>query len=85
VIKGTAHKKLSDKILFLIAKCGSTVNKGASPWQEFEKLKDVRDSLIHPRRTKQTTVDTDLAWECIAISKGVIAFISEGLGHKLEF
>jgi hypothetical protein len=84
-IKGTAHKKLSDKIMFLIAKCGGTVDKGKTPWQDFDKLKNVRDSLVHPRRTKQTVVDTDLARECVSISKDVIAFISEGLGHKVEF
>jgi hypothetical protein len=84
-IKGSAFRKLSDKILFLIAKCGGTVNKGESPWQEFEDLKEIRDTLIHPRRGKQMVIDAELARRCISISKKVIVFISEGLGHKVEF
>jgi hypothetical protein len=84
-IKGTAHKKLSDKILFLIAKCGGSVKKGEQPWQDFDDFKEIRDSLIHPRRGKYTVIDADLARRCITISKKVIAFISQALGQKVEF
>jgi hypothetical protein len=85
VIKGNAYKKLSEKILFLIAKCGSQVKKDDTPWREFERLKDIRDSLIHPRQVKHKDIDADLARDCINISKRVIVFISVGLGTKVEF
>jgi hypothetical protein len=85
LIKGTLYRKLSDKILFLIAKCGSVVKKGESPWQEFEALKEVRDSLAHPRQAKHAGITPDLARTCIKTSKAVILFISEGLGFRIEF
>lgn len=85
MIKGNAFKKLSEKILFLIAKSGAQVRKDQTPWKEFEKFKDIRDSLIHPRRTKHVVIDADLARVCIGTSKDVIVFISQGLGHKVEF
>jgi hypothetical protein len=85
VIKGSAYRKLSDKILFLIAKCGSQVNKGRPPWQDFERLKDVRDALIHPRLAKHISINAEVTRDCILTSKKVILLISEGLGHKVEF
>lgn len=85
VIKGTAYKKLSDKILFLITKCGSRVDKGGTLWVEFQELKDVRDSLIHPRQGKRQDIDADVARNCITTSKKVILLISEGMGHKVVF
>jgi hypothetical protein len=84
-IKGSAYRKLSDKILFLIAKCGSQVNKGQPPWQDFERLKDVRDALVHPRLDKHRVIDADVARDCFTSSKKVIVLISDGLGHKVEF
>jgi hypothetical protein len=84
-IKGNAFKKLSDKILFLIVKCGSEVKLNDTPWKDFERLKDIRDALVHPRQTKHKVLDADITRDCINISKRVIVFISEGLGHKVDF
>jgi hypothetical protein len=83
-IKGNAYRALSDKILFLIVKCGTKAKTNDAVWDEFEKLRQVRDSLIHPRRARHKKVTPKLARECIAISKHVIVFISEGLGHAVD-
>ena len=85
LIKGSSYKKLSDKIVFLFAKFGTNANKGATLWQDFDKLRKTRDSLIHPRKNKQQTITPDLARECIRIAKKLIEFISAGLGQRMRF
>jgi hypothetical protein len=86
IITGTYYRKLTDKILFLVSKCGSRIEKGNKLWTDFDNLKKVRDSLIHPRKAKQQRViDPKVARDCIATSKRLISVISKGLGQKIEF
>jgi hypothetical protein len=86
LIKGNSHKALSDKIHFLMAKRRSrTIKKGTGLWQDFDGLREVRNSLIHPRKSKYKAITPESARECIRVSRKVIAFISEGLGQKVKF
>jgi hypothetical protein len=85
LIKGKAHKHISHKIMFLLAKRGTTPNKGTSLWREFGDLEKTRDSLIHPRRSRHKSITPEVARDCIRVSKKVIKYISEGLGYPVTF
>lgn len=82
-IKGREFRRLSDKILFLLAKVGGQVDKGGKLWRDFESFKDIRDSLVHPKQPQLTTVES--VRKCIKTSKDVIQFISTGWGKPVEF
>ena len=57
MLEGTEYSRLEDKILFLIAKFGGRggqpVKRGDTLWQEFQKFKDTRDALVHPKQDKE--------------------------------
>lgn len=85
ILEGKEYRKLEDKIFFLIAKCSGpdleTV-KGRSLWQKFENFKDVRDSLVHPRRDKAVDLNKEMVEEFIETSKHVIQLISKNVWKK---
>ncbi len=62
VLDGQDYQTLENKIFFLLRKLGSrdpTKLKGGSLWGRFRSFKEVRDSLAHPRRTKQIDLRPD--------------------------
>jgi len=77
-------KRLEDKILFLIAKFGKSkaVDKGTHIWQQFEKMKDKRNALSHPRRSKNIELTLRDAEQAIAVAKDVIALVSKEVWKK---
>jgi hypothetical protein len=85
LIKGDDYKNLSDKILFLMAKHGGTGKKGTTLWQQYDDLRKLRDSLVHPRKTKHRAITPALARQCVRVSQKVIILISEELGQRVEF
>ena len=84
-LEGKEYRKLEDKIFFLIAKCSGpdlkTV-KGENLWQKFENFKDIRDSLVHPRRGKVVNLTKEMVEEFIETSKHVIRLISKNVWKK---
>ena len=45
------YQSLEYKIMFLVARFGGDkVDKGSTLWQKFQKMKDIRDLLTHPRK-----------------------------------
>jgi hypothetical protein len=85
ILEGKEYRKLEDKIFFLIAKCSGpdlkTV-KGKYLWQKFERFKDIRDSLVHPRRGKVVNLTKEMVEEFIETSKHVIQLISKNVWKK---
>lgn len=85
ILEGKEYRKLEDKIFFLIAKCSGpdlkTV-KGENMWQKFEKFKDIRDCLVHPRRGKVVNLTKEMVEEFIETSKHVIQLISKNVWKK---
>lgn len=84
-LEGKEYRKLEDKIFFLIAKCsGPDLKsvKGKNLWQKFEYFKDVRDSLVHPRRNKEVHVTKEMVEEFIETSKLFIKLISKNVWKK---
>lgn len=82
------YVKLSDKIFFLIRKFNPSQKsfKGNTLWQNFEKLKDIRNKIAHPRKTDYLSISFDQAKEAIDTSKSIIRFISEKVWKKsLDF
>jgi hypothetical protein len=77
-------RRLEDKILFLIAKFGTTktIKKGATIWQRFEEIKEKRNYLSHPRRTKEIDLSLKDAQEAIDVAKSVITFVSREVWGK---
>lgn len=77
-------RRLEDKILFLIVKFGKShdVDKGAPIWQRFEKIKNIRNILSHPKKDKEIKLSLKDAHEAIEIAKIVIAFVSREVWGK---
>lgn len=78
------YKRLEDKIQFLLAKCGrkNKLNKGATIWQDFEKIKTVRNALSHPKRTRDIKLTLNDAGEAIEVARDVISFVSRQVWKK---
>jgi len=80
--------KLADKILFLIKKFNPKIRsfKGNYLWQNFDKLKEIRDKIAHPRKEDVFSIDTDQVKEAIRTSKDIIRFIATKVWKKeVEF
>ena len=77
-------RRLEDKILFLIAKFGKSkaVDKGAHIWQQFEKMKDKRNILSHPKRNRKIELTLKDAQEAIEVAKDVITLVSREVWKK---
>lgn len=77
-------RRLDDKILFLIARFGGSksVDKGAHIWQRFEKMKEKRNSLSHPRSNKEVELTLEDAQEAINVSKEIMQLVSKKVWGK---
>jgi hypothetical protein len=77
------YQILEHKIMFLVARfSGDVVDKGSTLWQRFQKMKDIRDSLTHPRKTaKHVPLPSD-AEEAIGASKDIIQLVSQKVWKK---
>lgn len=77
-------RRLEDKILFLISRFGKSknVNKGSHIWQQFEKMKDKRNILSHPKRNREIELTLKDAQEAIEVAKNVIALVSKEVWKK---
>lgn len=88
-LEGVEFKRLEDKIFFLIAKFSEndTNNiKGDRLWQKFQDFKDVRDLLVHPRRSRPVNLDKEKVEIFINTSREIIDLISQKVwGKKISF
>lgn len=77
-------RRLEDKILFLIAKFGKgkTINKGTHIWQRFEKIKNKRNTLSHPKKNRDIELILEDAKEAIEVAKSVITLVSREVWKK---
>ncbi len=85
VLEGSEYRRLGDKILFLAAKFGkqsATTVKGHRLWDALHRFKDVRNALVHPRRTKEVTLTASTVEEFIDTAKSVINLVSEHVWKK---
>jgi len=82
--KRDEFRRIEDKILFLLAKFGKskTMHKGTHIWQRFQKVKEKRNALSHPKRNKDVKVTTADAKEALEVAKNVIALLSKEVWHK---
>jgi hypothetical protein len=89
VLMGTEYNRLEDKIFFLIAKFGHAdkkLKKGESLWQDFERFRDARNALVHPKQFREIEVTPDIVRSYIETSKEIIQFVSESIrGTKIDF
>lgn len=87
ITKMHQYRRLEDKILFLIAKFSkdSKVDKGASLWQRFERSKDIRDGLSHPRRNGLTVPSQEDSKVALQVAREIIELVSEKVwGQKVD-
>jgi len=85
ILEGTEYRKLEEKIFFLIAKFSSQRGhniRGGSLWQDFQRFKEDRDALVHPRLTKDVSLDIGKVRNHIETSKRVIQMISRYIWNK---
>ncbi|MGA9047963.1 MAG: hypothetical protein WB588_03130 [Dehalococcoidia bacterium] len=81
------YKRLEDKIVFLLRRFGgNVVIKNDSLWQRFDKTREIRDRLTHPRKDDEappTPVDARIALE---VGKEIITLVSTKVwGKPVEF
>lgn len=87
-LEGTDYRKIDDKIFFLISKFGKnlTIKKGTGLWQRFSEFKEVRDNLVHPRRTKEVKLSINNVMNYINTAKELIKLISKNVwGSEVKF
>lgn len=85
VIEGNNYQALENKIFFILEKLGSrnTKNlKGGSLWQRFKKFKDVRDSLVHPRKQNRYDIQVNDVKDYIETAKQLIREVSKRIWKK---
>jgi len=89
VLEGHEYQPLENKMFFLLAKLGSqdTSNfKGGALWQKFRNFKEVRDSLVHPRRDTEKEFSPQDVRAYIDTAKELIQVISERIWKtKVDF
>jgi hypothetical protein len=75
---------LEHKILFLIAKFGkgTKLDRGGTLWQNFQKVKEKRNQITHPRKTKEISVNLEDADGAIEVVKALIEAVSEKVWGK---
>jgi hypothetical protein len=86
--KTSEYRRLEDKIFFLIAKFGKIDDdfKGKKLWQEFEKFREDRNYIVHPRRSSEFILDIEKARHYLSLSKDIISLISKHVWKKkIEF
>lgn len=77
------YQSLEYKIMFLVARFSKdAVDKGSTLWQRFQKMKDIRDSLTHPRRDMMQIPSPIDAQEAISVSKEIIELVSQKVWKK---
>lgn len=77
------YQSLEYKIMFLVARfSGDAVDKGSTLWQRFQKTKDVRDSLTHPRKDVTRMPLPADAEEAIGVAKDIIQLVSQKVWKK---
>lgn len=83
VTKKERYQSLEYKIMFLVARFSKdAVDKGSTLWQRFQKMKEIRDSLTHPRKDATNVPLPVDAEEAIAISKDIIQLVSHRVWKK---
>jgi hypothetical protein len=80
---GTHYRPLEHKVLFLLRRIGNhQVDKGSRLWQRFRQAKKTRDSLVHPRRSRDTAPEPSDAMEAVAVTKEMIVLLGQHVWHK---
>jgi hypothetical protein len=85
ILEGTEYRRLEDKIFFLIAKFspqGSHNIRGESLWQDFQRFKEDRDALMHPRWNKDTSLDIGKVRNHVETSRRIIRLVSKHIWNK---
>lgn len=78
------YKRLEDKIFFLIAKFSDKKSnfRGDTLWQDFEKFKDIRNNIMHPRKEFVLSIRIEDAKKFINTAQGIIKFVSSKVWGK---
>jgi len=81
------YQSLENKIMFLVARFSrGKVDKGSTLWQRFQKMKDIRDILTHPRKDTTKVPSPIDAEEAIEVAKDIIQLVSQKVwGKKVQF
>ena len=78
------YQSLEYKIMFLVARFSDdVVDKGSSLWQKFQKMKDIRDILTHPRKDVTKAPLPIDAEEAIEVAKEIIQLVSQKVWGKV--
>lgn len=87
VLEKTEYRRIEEKIFFLLAKFGasSEMDRGDKLWQNFEKLKELRNNLMHPRKHLEFQINIVITKQCIETAKGIITFVAYKVwGKKVD-
>jgi hypothetical protein len=88
-LRSQEYRRVADKIFFLIAKFGIPADqniKGDDLWNDFQKFKDARDGLVHPRRGRGVSLDITITRGFIGTAKRIIQLVSQHVwGREVKF
>ena len=78
------YRSLEDKIFFLISKFGKFDPgfKGNKLWQDFEKFKEIRNNIVHPKKYSELSLNTDMVKHNNEVTKDIITLIGEHVWKK---
>ena len=84
VLDQTEYRRLEDKIFFLISKFSTVrpIFKGDTLWQNFERFKDLRNKIMHPRKQLHIRITIDEAYKYHLTAKEIIKFVSKNVWGK---
>lgn len=82
--KRREYRRLEDKVLFLVRRIAGpgAIDKGSSYWQQFDRLKDLRDTLTHPRKDKTAAISLGDADEALEMAKTIIQQVAAKVWRK---
>jgi hypothetical protein len=84
ILEKTEYRRIEEKIFFMLAKFGkdAELSKGDKLWQDFDKLKELRNNLMHPRKNLELTIDVDVAKQSLESAKRIIEFVARHVWGK---
>ena len=77
------YGRLEDKILFLVARVtGESFDKSTSLWNDFIRVKRIRDSFTHPKRDNEEEATPENAELALNTIRELIGRLASTIWHK---
>lgn len=89
ILEGKEYRKLEEKIFFILRRFGKNkIDKVKNDrlWQDFIDFKEMRNILVHPKKSKGAELNYDKVNKYIDTAKEIIQFVSKCIyNERVEF